>query len=280
MKDFFTIYDTIGFLITFISVVYVYSKSNKLNKKTNSIIISLLGLILTQLVSIRYDSFVNLESNINGLESNVEHFGEISQSPRALSVAKEIAQFYKINKQFPEFFTERVESSIRSFANDIHDANNLVFSVEADEMDKYSLSLINAVDISYHATSCVSMESWWNTEWGKKYAQINYDKAKKGAKIVRVFVFSDINDFNNQKHILQEQKTNGIKIKYIYANEARRNGISLDLDIAVVDGDKIGCELTLDKRGSFSSAKFSFNREKNNSMHEKINNLEDIAKDF
>ena len=263
------LYEIVGIIITFVSAVFVYRNSKEEHKKQQTIITSTLGLILTLLVSLRFDNMPNIDKNFKQLE----YINQYEDSKRFVDIINEsYDKATEIDHNFLDFY---MSAQLKIFERNFDNVASGQFIVYPSELSKYANQMLDFADKSIYATSYVRPDKWWETEWGKIYLQKNYDKVKEGVIIERTFIFSTQKEFDEYEYFLEQQANNGITVRYVLAKDLSSFVTS---DMIVIDDNEIAGDLTLTPEKEIQECVFSVSDREVSHVLNKIISIQNEAR--
>lgn len=122
------------------------------------------------------------------------------------------------------------------------------FVIRADETPLYLTPLVEGVKRSYHATSLVSPDTFWNQPWAKAYSKANYDAVqRRKVDVTRIFILRHgltPAKVQGLTTLMQEQAKNGITVRVLAEDQYRGNREDLQ-DFLLADDQVVG-QLTID----------------------------------
>lgn len=260
-------YEIWGVLIAIIVAIISYLKVKE-DKTRFAAIITLLLINATLLISLRYKLFPAIESK--GIISQ-----ELIKDDQTLEFANNIISANKAinNVENPAFLNlySSQKADIKQYFSSI---KNGVFIVSKDEISDFSTELIKNAKKEIIATSYISKDKWWDTDWGKQYEEINYSLVKNGVCIERFFIFSNQNEYLISKDFIKKQKDKGIKVHYLFVDQI---GGDYNQDVILID-DRIGGKLILNPDKGMTKAEMIIFEEGLHEIRKIINKLKISAK--
>lgn len=212
-------------------VAWVQAKEDNV-KAYIAVIVMMVGASLTMTASLRFEQIPNINERLS--------FGFLN--PRAEQLLEEYAGAATVVGEATDaFFDKYFLADYNDFLRVMRDAQEGRFVVEAHEIDVFANEVIASARDSVVATSYVSSAAWWDTPWGQKYEQLNYEKVRQGVKITRYFLFSDEQERQAAEEMLQRQVANGVKVFVVNARDTSHRYWD---DVIVID-NSIGGELHL-----------------------------------
>jgi hypothetical protein len=147
--------------------------------------------------------------------------------------------------------------------------------------------ILNNLQVGGFATSIVGRGSFWKSESGQTYHQANLQAARRGCKVMRVFLFKskEVLGDDEFRKIVEEQIRAGIEIRALWIKDVTPN---LRVDFAlwddkllieqriVPDTTEVPCELLDSRHGALAKARQLRDQLRAKSMP--IKNLADLDK--
>jgi hypothetical protein len=247
----FTTIELVGFLISgLFGLIQLFRSATKDRDtaryhRTLGGVLTVLGLILTIALSIRY-----------------EYIGDIAlfrdeDVLKTVTALKESKEKIKTNDShiFNEVFNEREQA----FSKTIKSVSTGTLTLSPQELSEHAIQLFqNEKNITILATSYVKPTEWWKTTWGQEYLKENFTAVNtRGVSIERIYIFLDEKELNENRQLLQMQKDNKIAVRYVFARDVSNSDIKDDV---IVIGDKLCGTLSLKDR-EMVAAIFSVNRD-------------------
>lgn len=245
----FTTIELVGFIITglfgFIQLVRSITAGDRevaQYRRTLSLVSSLLGVILTIALSIRYE-YIG--------DASLLRDEDTKKTVEALKASKERVKSDNVHI-FREIFNEREQA----FNKTIKGISAGTITLTPAEIGDHAKQLFqNEQNITILATSYVKPNEWWKKQWGQEYLQENFAAAQRGVTIERIYIFANETELNENRELLDVQKKNKIIIRYVY----EANVINSDIkDDVIIVGDKLCGTLNLKNR-EMVGAVFSVN---------------------
>jgi predicted small secreted protein len=233
-------------------------------RRTLSGILVILGVVLTIILSIRYEYIAEVallkdEDTLKTIESLRDAKGKIKATNIHL---------------LQEVFTER-EKAFNDTIKGIS-ANKITLSPE--ELGRHAVKLFqNEQNTTILATSYVKPTEWWKTAWGKEYLQQNFAAVTRGVTIERIYIFADQKEMDEIKELLLMQKANKITVRYIFANDVANLAIKDDV---IIIGDKLCGTLNLKEGRTMLDAVFSIDKEEIAKNKSKFEELKKFSREF
>jgi hypothetical protein len=238
-----------GVFVTSIIVIITYVRSGDSPKWNLILTVSLLGLIFSFLISIRYEIIPRIEKA--QLLAYQLTRNQIATDVLQLLLAVKESSYYGNNDVFKDQFDENI-SNLQTVLKLASDGD---FVVPKDDIPLFSDKLINSADESIIATSYVKGTEWWLSHWGREYESINYDLRKKGITITRFFIFSNRKEFEEMKDLIRRHINNKIETYVVFNWESSYVHTE---DLILVDR-KISGRLVLDPEKNMKRAIMSVN---------------------
>lgn len=246
MNDIVTVYEIGGMVFTIAIALITYFRSAADHKTSNTTFVTVLGVVLTMLISLRFDVLPQIRKNLVSAErlSSNQRLRNLAEkldgALQKASIAKEPLMTYVLNIRLDD-----LEVQLDSIASG-------QFIVGEHEMPGFSLELIKSAKVSFDVTSYVQFKAWWDTPWGRQYEAENVTAVKRGVKIRRTFIFSKQVEFDAAKVHLAEQKKGGIEVYTVFAADLPSQVTS---DLVVLDG-RVAGELSLTPEKGLKEARF------------------------
>jgi hypothetical protein len=241
--NFLTVYEIFGLIVTLGSALFAYLRSPDNARNQNAAFVSLVGVVFTMLMSIRYDVLPRIEDHLTigqTVAKNhdlLEMIAKLAQTP---DPPKESLMAYMFNIR------------LKGLENNFNMMAEGQFRVDQSEMPDFALELMKTAKKRILCTSYVQFNDWWNTPWGLKYEQLNEEDVKKGVKITRIFIFSTKDSFEGAKKYMSMQKKAGIDVRYAMTQDL---SMKLTSDMIVID-DGLAGELRLTPDKGMKEAQF------------------------
>jgi hypothetical protein len=241
-----TIYEVGGALVTLALAVLIYLRSSDDAKKTNVAFVTVLGLIFTMLLSLRFDVLPKMSHQYSLA-------GELAATPRLEQLLHETSEAVRIadssNEPLMKYILDLRLNALQRHTDAVRQGR---FVVAENEMPEFALAMIQSAKTSILATSYVQFNQWWDTPWGKRYEELNAEAIKRGVKITRVFIFSNKSDFETAKPHLDTQSKAGIDVRFVMSRDL---GVQITSDMVVVD-NRLAGELVLTPEKGMKEAEF------------------------
>ena len=246
---FVSIYEVVGAIITIIVAIITYFKSR--NRKSDVLLVSILGGILTIMVGLRFDAIPTIR-NVHSLSVNLHADSEVMELAELLLKANSVAR--GSNEPLVGTLLAHRFRVLRPY---LEAFSNERFEITERDLPAFTMDLIENAEESFRATSYVRLDEWWNQPWGNSYELANIDAVKRGVEVSRTFIFSGSDTVDNSimENAVDHMKTqlqNGIKIYFVDANRLRNE---LTSDIVLID-NRLAGELVMTPARSFSAATF------------------------
>ncbi|MEM7728592.1 MAG: hypothetical protein AAF311_04880 [Pseudomonadota bacterium] len=100
------------------------------------------------------------------------------------------------------------------------------------EANLVAFSLLKPGDECLVLSSVINPDWWHYDQHLIPYKKVNYDQARRGVKIRRVFMLDDEAEFTNMKPIMQEQSENGVEVSWVMKDDLR--GLSFFPDFTLI----------------------------------------------
>lgn len=268
----FSVYEIVGLIITFIAAAITYFTSP--NKKADLLLVTVLGGVLTILVGLRFDAVPKLRDQ-HALGHKVQDHKEVKNLVDKLVKANKVATDSE-EVMVKELLRIRFEN-LTSFLDNFERRQ---FDITENDLPRFCLELARTAKESFHASSYVRMDEWWNKPWGEEYEMLNIAAVKRGVQVSRTFIFSkpETLDRDTWHSLIDHMKTEyrgKIEVRVVKSSDLIDD---LTSDMVVVD-DRIAGELELTPDKSFKKATFYTNesqvrRIKNNLQNLRVNSRE------
>jgi hypothetical protein len=265
--NFITVYEIFGLLVTLVSALIAYLRSPDSAKNQNAAFVSLLGVVFTMLMSMRYDVLPKIEDHLvigQAVAKNRDLLDMVQKLSQAPDAPKEPLMAYMLNLR------------LRALENHFNMMAEGKFMVEQSEMPDFALELMRSAKKRVFATSYVQFNDWWNTPWGARYEQINEDNIKKGVLITRIFIFSNKEAFEGARKYMEMQKKAGIDVKYAMTQNL---DMKLTSDMVVID-DRLAGDLRLTPDKGMKEAEFYTRQTDVDDIKSRITSVDDESSPF
>lgn len=230
-----TIYEIAGLSITVLLAVLAYLRSDGDVRQQNTTLVSLIGTIFTMLMSLRFGVLPDLERHMAFAK-------EIQDTPRARQLATEIATAIGIaNATRVPLMRDVLQARLDTLHGELSQVSKGAFLVPIEEIPDFAIRLINGSKATVVATSYVRAAEWWNTAWGRRYEDLNYQAHRRGVRITRIFIFSSQEELAAARTHLDRQRTNGVEVLTIMKTDMAAPVTS---DMIIID-DQLAGELVL-----------------------------------
>jgi len=258
-----TLYEVGGLSVTVAIAIVTYFKTQGSAKRLNAAFVSILGTVLTMLVSLRFGVMPEIQTHLTLAQ-------KINKSPRILRLVDGIADAGRIadgagHPLMVHALRIRLDE-LEDYLSEVQDGG---FSVKPSEMPDFSMKLIEQAQKSYLATSYVSKEEWWDTPWGKIYGRKNFEAVERGVRVERTFIVSSDEDLELLRPLLDRQKKAGILVRVAYVDDL---DVKVTSDMLVIDGG-FGGELELTPDKGMSRARFSTDEREIDALERRISSL-------
>ena len=181
-----SMYELAGLILTGIAAAVTYFKSR--NRKSDLLLVSVLGGFLTLLIGIRFDAIPAIRGTIRDLHPLS---AQLQTDTRVSDLTKQLLRASSVATASEEPMVEGLLnirfSDLRAYLDNF---SNERFRIQEHDLPRFAMELIENAQISYHASSYVRHDEWWNQSWGERYGQLNIDAKERGVEVVRTFIFS------------------------------------------------------------------------------------------
>lgn len=265
---FINVYEIVGILVTIAGAVATYFKSQRSAKKLNVVFVTILGTILTMLISLRFGVLPEVGKHMAVTE-------EIRQVPNVTKLIHRLAEARKISNE-DSLMGYVLKIRLENLERQLDRVEVGEFTVEQHEMPDFVIRLIETATRSFDATSYVQFNEWWDTPWGRRYEKLNIDAVRRGVAVSRTFIFSSKEELDAARAHLDKQVNGGIKVRYAIADAL---GIQVTSDMVVVDG-KLAGELRLTPDKGMKQAEFFTQSRDVKRIHRRIQALKLEAREY
>ena len=222
-------------LAIFLAIIGLIKAKENWKDKAAVANVTLSIVILTIMISIRYQI-------IPRIESNQELANNINENPEAFKIAQNyINAKNSTNESYNDLFKESLKELHRQFNYNLDLAINGQFIVSKEDLGAFSYRLIEQTKNTIVATSYVNNKEFWDNPSGEKYEELNYKLAREGKHITRYFIFSHKTEYQNGIERLKKQYQKKIDVYIVFANQLERQETD---DVIIID-DIIGGRLKL-----------------------------------
>jgi len=234
-----SIYEAVGLALTILTALVAYVRSSADSKRQNAAFVSILGVVLTLIVSIRFDLLPKLEADLMVSDT-------LTKDPPLLDVVKRLSEVRAKGNPPHQLMSYILDARIKAIERQFDEMSHGRFVVDEAEMPTFALAMLRTANKKITATSYVNVLKWWETPWGQQYEQLNEEKVKKeGVDITRVFIFSKTDDFRATQPLLLQESKAGVHVKYAYTDNLN---YQITSDMIVIDTNLAGeLRLTPDK---------------------------------
>lgn len=228
-----TIWEIVGVLGTLGASVYSWVYSDDSAKKQNASFIAIMGVVFTLLMSLRFDVFPEMKSQLV-LTENIAKNEEVRSLVLKLSDAL-------IASSADPLMSHAFRTRLKSLREHLKFMGDGQFIITKEDLPSFVLELVKSAKVSFTATSYVSVNEWWGAKWAEKYFQENLAALKRNVKITRIFIFSDKKEYQSLKEEMDKQVSSGIDVYVAYVDDFNTK---FTADMVLVD-QSIGGELVL-----------------------------------
>ena len=171
----FNIYEIIGIVITVVTALVTYLKSRPEAKDRNATLASVLGVMLTILLGVRFEVLPKVQGGLVEADSI-----RADQSRRNLfeKVAKSNASNHGVNPLIDKVLKARMANLQQQF--DIMASGQ--FIVNEAEMPTFLIEMANEARHSIDTTNYIGLSRWWEQAWGSKYEDANERASRTWSK--------------------------------------------------------------------------------------------------
>ena len=188
-------------------ILWVIGQSN-IAAITLSIIVSILGVTLDILGRLNeQEEKIAKMFNINKL---------LQSDPWLFTVINEISSDYSKSLNWnSELLNTRSKSILKKCADEVHQIAEGKFHASVEEEVRLNQDMLISAKKTFKATSFVSASIWWETESTRKYLESHREIIKRGVRVDRIYIVSDMNELHECKDLIQYQLDMGINCYFV-----------------------------------------------------------------
>jgi hypothetical protein len=262
--DFLTVYELVGVIATLLSGVIVFWQSDKSTRNQNTLVATLLGLLFTMIMAVRFEHLPVIKKQTE----LAQKLSDLDRASRMVDLALDAIRAVDGTRE--PLMRQVLEKRLDALEESLEELKGGRFTIAAHEMPNFSVDLINRATVSYHATSFVALDDWWNTPWGRQYESLNIEAVKRGVKVKRIFIISSDAELEKVRPYLDRQTTNGIEIRIVRSAQLSTKVTS---DLLALD-DTLGGELRLTPDKGMKEAEFFTSRRDIDRLKREIRTIE------
>ena len=266
--DVLTSYELIGLIITAATAVITFLKSSDDLKEQNAAMAAVIGIALTVVLGMRFDTIPKLQGQLSGADVIRKN------TTRHKLLESAVASGY-LTVDDNEFVALPLKDRLNSLQQQFEQIAAGRFSVSESEMPVFNVRMIESARKSVEATNYIGLSRWWEQAWGEQYERANEAAIKRGITITRVFIFAGGNEMSVAKTIMTLEANSGIHVRYaLQADLPPFTG-----DVVLVDGTLEGQHQIVPGKG-ISEAVFSANPSDIKEAEFSFQNIETNSREF
>ena len=226
--SFITGWEISGIIATAIVALITYLRTKDNVKSQPTLMVALLGLLLTLLVSLRFNVLPQIAQR--------------QPDPDAFSLLVDFTEAQRyVESNGDLFFTNNFAQRSREFRKVLDAARQGRYIVDKHEIGTFSYDLVSSARQKVIATSKVKSDEWWDTPWGKRYEELNYRLVDKNVVIQRYFIIDSRKSFPAIRDLVKRQCDRGIEVFIVFAHDVDYRH---EYDVIVID-DRVAGKLKL-----------------------------------
>jgi hypothetical protein len=199
---------------------------------------------------------------------------DVVKNPRLRPVVQNLLNAHSQSTE-NEYLNKYFQESVDSFNAEMTGIANRKFWYDPSRSGQFVIdALSNAKTVL--ATSFVSPNRWWTSDWGKKYQRANLDSAGRGAKIERIFIYASSSELQEVCPLLTEQLEHRIIVKVV---DRKKLGDAAPPDLIIIDGS-LGGEMVLSDLRTTERVNFYIDQFQIDKLRDAFKTVEDQAEDF
>ena len=264
------LYEIIGLAVTLLGALAAYFRSDFEHRKTNALLVSVLGIVLTLLIGLRFESLPRL-FELHTMSDQIKQHERLEEVVKKLHRAMTTVEDSR-HKSLQELLFVRFDR----LENYLGEIANGRFIVDEKDVLSFAMKLIDNATKSFTATSYVRIDRWWDTPRGREYEERNLTAVEnRGVRVERIFIFDSETDYDSAVSWMENQREGGIHVATVMSSDLGPGPVK---DLVVID-DQIAGELELTPEG-FTRAEFFINQAKVREIKRGIERVAELSNEF
>jgi len=266
--NFLTSYEVIGVIVTSATALFTYLRSSNDAKNQNTAIASVIGVIFTLSMGLRFDVIPKVQSQMIQAEA-------IRRDPFRRKLLERVASLGSSVTPANPLMSLVLKGRMDSLRENFDQMASGRFTVDSAEMPLFRLQMIESAKKSIGTTNYIGLSKWWEEPSGDKYELANETAARRGVAVTRIFLFSNQQDLVPAKGIMVRENVNRIRVRYAFLSDLP----PFTGDIIVIDGALAGEHRFIPLKG-LSEALFSTEPAYVDKITRTLQQIEASARDF
>src|ERR1700680_4234429 len=201
-----TVYEIVGILATAVTAIITYLRSQGDSRDQNAAIASVIGVILTIAIAVRFDIFPKAQSALQAADA-------IRVDQRRKDLLEKVANAGEATRPGNSLMGMVLQTRLNSLKEQFDLMANGRFIVDEAEMPVFNLEMVRSARRSIRTTNYIGLSKWWEDPWGEQYEVVNEQAVKRGVRVSRTFIFAKPEDIKIAEGVMSREFKNGMKVR-------------------------------------------------------------------